>query len=79
MCRLNTAGDLLRETNKSLTEIAHACGFKNVSFFIREFKKAYSVTPNKSRKNYRQEINNKILCKIIDKTVEIVYNITIIP
>ena len=50
MYRLNTAGDLLRETNKSITEIAHACGFNNVSFFIREFKKDYSVTPNKYRK-----------------------------
>lgn len=50
MYRLNTAGELLRETNKSITEIAHACGFNNVSFFIREFKKDYSVTPNKYRK-----------------------------
>ena len=57
MYRLNTAGDLLRETNKSITEIAHACGFNNVSFFIREFKKDYSVTPNKYRKT-----------KIADKT-----------
>ena len=51
MYRLNFAGELLKETNKSITEIAHECGFNNVSFFIREFKKDYSVTPNKYRRN----------------------------
>ena len=66
MYRLNIAGELLRETNKSITEIAHACGFNNVSFFIREFKKDYSVTPKKYRRN-----NEKV--KISHRTVKTGY------
>ncbi len=43
--RLDTAKRLLGETDMSVTEIAQSCGFANVSYFIRSFRKAYRITP----------------------------------
>jgi AraC-like DNA-binding protein len=43
--RLGHAVNLLKTTKKNVTEIAYACGYENVSHFIKAFKKEYSVTP----------------------------------
>ncbi len=43
--RLSHASDLLMRTTKNISEIAHECGFENVSHFIRLFKREYQVTP----------------------------------
>ncbi|MDE7192681.1 MAG: helix-turn-helix domain-containing protein [Oscillospiraceae bacterium] len=50
MYRLNAAKKLLSNTDISLIEVASECGFSNVSYFIREFKKVFSVTPYRYRK-----------------------------
>ena len=50
-CRTNTASKLLLETNKTISEIALACGFPNVCSFITYFKRQYQMTPEKYRKN----------------------------
>lgn len=47
--RLNISERLLRDTNMSIIEISHACGFPNVSYFIRKFKQDYFTTPYKYR------------------------------
>ena len=49
--RLDTAKRLLAETDMSVTEIAQNCGFANVSYFIRSFRRAYRTTPYGYRKN----------------------------
>lgn len=47
--RLEKAKELLSETDSPVTEVCFQCGFANVSYFIRQFKKQYGVTPNKYR------------------------------
>lgn len=48
--RLKKAAELLRETDKSVTEISNECGFENSSYFGKLFKDAFATTPFKYRK-----------------------------
>lgn len=48
--RLEKARELLRHTNKSITEIAFEIGFNNVTHFTRTFKKNFGFTPSHLRK-----------------------------
>lgn len=50
MYRLNYAKKLLSGADVSVLEVASECGFSNVSYFIREFKKFFSITPYQYRK-----------------------------
>ncbi len=47
--RLSAAARLLRETDLSVSEIAHACGFYDHSAFARAFRSATGVTPSAYR------------------------------
>ncbi len=47
--RLREARTLLRDTMMTLQEISYACGFNSVSYFIRQFRKAYGRTPGQAR------------------------------
>jgi AraC-like DNA-binding protein len=47
--RVEAASRLLRETNKSLSEIAGACGFEDQSWFSKIFKSYTSLSPGKYR------------------------------
>jgi PAS domain S-box-containing protein len=47
--RLAAASHLLRETNRSLVEIAVDCGFYDHSAFTRAFRSATNLTPSKYR------------------------------
>ncbi len=47
--RLESARYALENTDLSVTDIAFACGFNDVSHFIKRFRKAYGATP----KTYR--------------------------
>lgn len=49
--RLKKAMVMLKNTNKSITEIAMSCGYSTVSWFIIQFKKYYKTTPF----SYREE------------------------
>lgn len=53
--RLEHAAAMLAETSDSVTEICFSCGYRNLSHFLRRFKKEYGFSPN----SYR----NKILYK----------------
>jgi len=44
--RLNQAEDMLRAREGSITDIAHKCGFKDVFYFSRLFKKFKGTTPS---------------------------------
>lgn len=48
--RLGTAAKMLRDTNKSVSDISHAVGFETESYFSRKFKEAYGHTPSQFRK-----------------------------
>ncbi len=47
--RLENARKLLRTSHKTALEIMYACGFANKTYFYREFKKKYGVTPKQYR------------------------------
>lgn len=48
--RLQTARQLLQQTNLSLQEIGEACGFHSVNYFSRQFRKRYGYSPGGARK-----------------------------
>ncbi len=43
--RLKYAADLLLDKKLNVTEICYRCGFRNLSHFLRSFKKKYGTTP----------------------------------
>ncbi len=47
--RIASATQALRDTDRSVTDIAHACGFSDHSAFTRAFRVATGVTPTKFR------------------------------
>ena len=53
LLRLNEAEKLIISSNKSVTEIAYACGFASTSHFIARFKSQKGVTPGQLRKKVR--------------------------
>jgi len=53
--RLLEASKLLIQTNDNITDIVFKCGFGNISYFNRTFKRKYNLTPKKYR-----EINKGI-------------------
>ena len=50
--RLITASRLLTGSDSMITDIAIQCGFNNISYFNRLFKKKYNMSPGKFRKTY---------------------------
>ena len=49
--RLETAADMLcQSTGRSVTEIAHMCGYNDPLYFSRVFKKRYGVSPREYAK-----------------------------
>jgi len=49
-CRLEKACSLLKETRRSVLDIAAASGFNNVTYFNRLFKANYGLTPSQFRR-----------------------------
>ncbi len=45
--RLRYAAGLLKDNTLNITEICYSCGYRNLSHFIRSFKRKYGVSPNK--------------------------------
>lgn len=50
--RLNYAQKMLLSGEKNISEIASDCGFEYVSYFIRQFKAEYGMTPKQYKKIY---------------------------
>jgi transcriptional regulator GlxA family with amidase domain len=48
--RLNRAQQLLRRTNKSIADVAAACGFVSLAHFTTRFGSAFGVTPRLARR-----------------------------
>ena len=47
--RIAKAKNLLRNTDKNISEISDICGFESLQYFSRAFKKAEGVVPSKYR------------------------------
>ena len=50
--RLNIAARLLSTSDENILSIAENCGFFNLSYFNRSFKKKFGVTPGEYRSRY---------------------------
>ena len=48
--RLNAAAEALRTTEDTVLSISEQCGFENLSYFNREFKAHFGMTPREYRK-----------------------------
>lgn len=48
--KLSFASVLIQNTDKSIERICYECGFNNVSYFYRTFKKTFGKTPHELRK-----------------------------
>lgn len=53
--RSEHAANLIRTTNKSLTEISYECGYNSTNTFCRNFKRCYSITPSE----YKRSLSKK--------------------
>ncbi len=51
--RMMKSCEMLRETNRSIGEIAIACGFQTASYFSYAFRKEMGVVPQDYRKQYK--------------------------
>jgi AraC-like DNA-binding protein len=56
MLRVQAAARDLKETNRTVTEIAYACGFGQMSFFNRSFRKWKGMSPGEWRRLARAAI-----------------------
>ncbi|MCD8019665.1 MAG: AraC family transcriptional regulator [Clostridiales bacterium] len=50
--RLSMASRYLTTSNDSILEIAAKCGFDNISYFNRQFRTKYGMTPTEYRKKH---------------------------
>jgi YesN/AraC family two-component response regulator len=50
--RLGHTSRLLIDTRLSIAEISYKCGYNNMSYFNRVFKKKHGYTPKEFRDNY---------------------------
>ncbi len=53
--RIGQASRLLRETRQSVSEIGYSCGYNNIPYFNREFKKITGQTPLSFRKEHQSQ------------------------
>ena len=51
--KLNHACDLLRFDTYKISHISNICGYDNVYYFSRQFKKHIGITPSEFRKKYK--------------------------
>lgn len=57
--RINRAKELLRNSNKSISQISEMCGYLDVSNFIEQFKKHTNQKPLKYRQTFSVGFNQK--------------------
>lgn len=52
--RLNTACDLLKHSQKSVSEICYTVGFNDLPHFVRVFTRTVGMSPSKYRKQFKE-------------------------
>ncbi len=58
--RLRTACRLLRNSQMSVTAVAHACGFNDASYFARQFRAVVKESPNEYARRMSQTNETKL-------------------
>lgn len=58
--RLIRARQLMEQTRMSLTEVALACGFDNLSAFSKNYKRAYGTTPKNAHASYTARSDDQV-------------------
>ena len=53
--RINRAAEMLLGTDESIEDIAYDCGFNDISYFIKLFKRYKNKTPLKYRAEGQEE------------------------
>lgn len=53
--RLEHAAELLQNTSRTALDVCSSVGYDSFSYFIKQFKKKYGVTPHKYRANGKKE------------------------
>jgi AraC-like DNA-binding protein len=53
--RLNAASEAISTSDRSIAEIALACGFYDQSYFTKQFRRQFAETPSAYRERYRNE------------------------
>jgi len=48
--RMKLAAKMLRESALSMTEVAERCGYEDIYYFSKSFKKHHSISPGRYRK-----------------------------
>lgn len=57
--RLEKASEMLANTEMYVYEIANACGYEDVRYFVRVYQKAYGISPANFRRCFRKEKTGK--------------------
>ncbi|HIR88766.1 MAG TPA: helix-turn-helix transcriptional regulator, partial [Candidatus Fimimorpha faecalis] len=52
--RLEVSKNLLKETDKNITEIATSCGFNHLSYYASMFQNRYGTPPSEYRKLHKR-------------------------
>ncbi|MBP6590400.1 MAG: helix-turn-helix transcriptional regulator, partial [Chitinophagaceae bacterium] len=47
--KIKLAKQLMADQKNSITQVSHQCGFADVNYFVRLFKKAEGITPGSYR------------------------------
>lgn len=71
--RIGFASRLLVDTSMSIYEICYECGFNNVSYFNRIFRKKKMCSPKEFRENYHNRKNN-LVTRIKNEPLDKFYN-----
>lgn len=58
--RLDRARKLLTETNKNVTEVAEALGYKDIYWFSNQFKQLYGTSPSSYQRNARKSLQSSV-------------------
>lgn len=53
--RLEKASEMLANTDMYVYEIANACGYEDVRYFVRVYQKAYGISPANFRRFFRKD------------------------
>ena len=64
--RLYRSEKLLLDSDVPIIEIAEKCGFSDIKYYTRNFRKWFSYTPSEYRKIYQPEVLKNSLCRRIN-------------
>jgi transcriptional regulator GlxA family with amidase domain len=53
--RINAASQALMTSDRSIAEIAAACGFYDQSYFTKQFRRQFAQTPSAYRERYQAD------------------------